>query len=107
MRLLHEREYARRGENVTRQANLRVIAATNRDLKKRVAEGLFREDLYFRLNVIAVEMPPLRQRNGDLIRFAEHYEKFFRNSASASWKVYRRKPSRASRTTRGRAICAS
>ena len=77
LRLLQEREYERLGENVTRQASLRVIAATNRDLKKRVAEGLFREDLYFRLNVITVEMPPLRSRDGDLIRFAEHYEKFF------------------------------
>jgi NtrC-family two-component system response regulator AlgB len=77
LRLLQEREYERLGENVTRQANLRVVAATNRDLKKRVAEGLFREDLYFRLNVIAVEMPPLRSRDGDLIRFAELYEKFF------------------------------
>jgi len=77
LRLLQEREYERLGENVTRTANLRVIAATNRDLKKRVAEGLFREDLYFRLNVIAVEMPPLRTRDGDLIRFAEHYENFF------------------------------
>ena len=77
LRLLQEREYERLGENVTRTANLRVIAATNRDLKKRVAEGLFREDLYFRLNVITVEMPPLRARDGDLIRFAEYYEKFF------------------------------
>jgi two-component system, NtrC family, response regulator AlgB len=77
LRLLQEREYERLGENVTRQANLRIIAATNRDLKKRVAEGLFREDLYFRLNVITVEMPPLRSRDSDLIRFAEHYEKFF------------------------------
>src|ERR1700733_2754543 len=77
LRLLQEREYERLGENVTRTANLRIIAATNRDLKKRVAEGLFREDLYFRLNVIAVEMPPLRSRDADLIRFAEHYEKFF------------------------------
>jgi len=77
LRLLQEREYERLGENVTRQASLRVIAATNRDLKKRVAEGHFREDLFFRLNVIVVEMPPLRSRDGDLIRFAEHYEKFF------------------------------
>ncbi len=77
LRLLQEREYERLGENVTRTANLRIIAATNRDLKKRVAEGLFREDLYFRLNVIAVEMPPLRSRDADLIRFAEHYAKFF------------------------------
>src|SRR5208337_1321458 len=77
LRLLQEREYERLGENVTRTANVRVIAATNRDLKKRVAEGAFREDLYFRLNVIAVEMPPLRNRDGDLVRFAEHYERFF------------------------------
>jgi NtrC-family two-component system response regulator AlgB len=77
LRLLQEREYERLGENVTRTADLRIIAATNRDLKKRVAEGAFREDLYFRLNVIAVEMPPLRARHGDLIRFAEHYLKHF------------------------------
>ncbi|HXF09206.1 MAG TPA: sigma-54 dependent transcriptional regulator, partial [Desulfuromonadaceae bacterium] len=77
LRLLQEREYERLGENVVRTANVRVIAATNRDLKKRVAEGFFREDLYFRLNVIAVEMPPLRQRDADLIRFAEHYTRFF------------------------------
>ena len=82
LRLLQEREYERLGENVTRSANLRIIAATNRDLKKRVAEGLFREDLYFRLNVIAVEMPPLRSRDADLIRFAEHYEKFFAEQCS-------------------------
>src|SRR3984885_6230819 len=74
LRLLQEREYERLGENVTRQATVRVIAATNRDLKKHVAEGLFREDLYFRLNVITVQMPPLRSRNKDLVRFAEHYE---------------------------------
>ncbi len=77
LRLLQEREYERLGENITRTANLRVIAATNRDLKKRVADGSFREDLYFRLNVISVEMPPLRSRGEDLIRFAGHYEKFF------------------------------
>jgi two-component system, NtrC family, response regulator AlgB len=77
LRLLQEREYERLGENTTRQANLRIIAATNRDLKKRVAEGTFREDLFFRLNVIVVEMPPLRKLESDLIRFAEHYMKYF------------------------------
>ena len=77
LRLLQEREYERVGENLTRRAEVRVIAATNRDLKKRVAEGLFREDLYFRLNVIAVEMPPLRSREGDMVRFAEYYQKHF------------------------------
>jgi NtrC-family two-component system response regulator AlgB len=77
LRLLQEREYERLGENVTRRANVRIVTATNRDLKKRVAEGHFREDLYFRLNVIAVEMPPLRERRDDLIRFADHYAKHF------------------------------
>ena len=77
LRLLQEREYERLGENVTRQAELRIVAATNRDLKKRMAEGSFREDLYFRLNVISVEMPPLRTRQDDLLRFAEHYRKYF------------------------------
>jgi NtrC-family two-component system response regulator AlgB len=77
LRLLQEKEYERLGENVTRQAELRIIAATNRDLKKRMAEGAFREDLYFRLNVIAVEVPPLRSRPEDLTRLAEHYLKHF------------------------------
>jgi NtrC-family two-component system response regulator AlgB len=77
LRLLQEREYERLGENTTRQANVRIIAATNRDLKKRVAEGTFREDLFFRLNVIVVEMPPLRKLESDLIRFAEHYARYF------------------------------
>jgi NtrC-family two-component system response regulator AlgB len=77
LRLLQEREYERVGENVIRQAEVRVIAATSHDLKKRVAEGAFREDLYFRLNVITAEMPPLRQRQSDLIRFAGHYFKHF------------------------------
>ena len=77
LRLLQEREYERLGENTTRQANVRIIAATNRDLKKRVAEGTFREDLFFRLNVIVVEMPPLRKLESDLMRFADYYAKYF------------------------------
>jgi two-component system, NtrC family, response regulator AlgB len=77
LRLLQEREYERVGENVVRRAEVRIIAATSRDLKKRAAEGAFREDLYFRLNVITAEMPPLRQRPEDLIRFADHFFKHF------------------------------
>ena len=77
LRLLQEREYERVGENITRKAEVRVIAATSQDLKQRVAAGAFREDLYFRLNVITAELPPLRQRQGDLIRFAGHYLNHF------------------------------
>ncbi len=73
LRLLQEREYERVGETTSHHAEVRVVAATNRDLKKRVEEGAFREDLYYRLNVIAVTMPPLRERPRDMLRFAEHY----------------------------------
>ena len=77
LRLLQEREYERVGENITRHADVRIVAATNRDLKKRVAEGAFREDLYYRLNVISVEIPSLRTRPKDLLRFARHYLQHF------------------------------
>lgn len=77
LRLLQEREYERLGENKPRQANVRVIAATNRDLKQCVEDGDFREDLYFRLNVITVEMPPLRSRPLDLAHFSERFLNFF------------------------------
>lgn len=81
LRLLQEREYERVGETVTRRANVRIVAATNRDLKKRVSEGLFREDLYYRLNVIAVRMPSLRERPDDLMRLVNHYVDHFSKSA--------------------------
>jgi two-component system, NtrC family, response regulator AlgB len=77
LRLLQDREFERLGESTVRHAELRLIAATNRNLKQRMLDGAFREDLYFRLNVIAVEMPPLRARPGDLVRFAEHYVRHF------------------------------
>lgn len=77
LRLLQEREYERLGENKVRPSNVRVIAATNRDLAASVAEGTFREDLYYRLNVISVTVPSLRERRADLLRFAEDYLSFF------------------------------
>jgi NtrC-family two-component system response regulator AlgB len=77
LRLLQEREYERLGENRTRQANVRIIAATNRDLEAEVAAGRFREDLFYRLNVIPVIMPPLKDRPGDVLVFAENYLQFF------------------------------
>jgi NtrC-family two-component system response regulator AlgB len=77
LRLLQEREYERLGENKVREANVRVIAATNRDLRHSIAEGHFREDLYYRLNVISVTVPALRDRQADLQRFAKDYLEFF------------------------------
>jgi NtrC-family two-component system response regulator AlgB len=82
LRLLQEREYERVGETVTRHADVRVIAATNRDIKERVSEGTFREDLYYRLNVISVTMPALRNRPADLLLFAEHYLRHFATQCS-------------------------
>lgn len=77
LRLLQEREYERLGENKPRIANVRIVAATNRDLKASIAAGEFREDLFYRINVISVEMPPLRARNKDLMKFALDYLKYF------------------------------
>lgn len=77
LRLLQEREYERVGESIPRKANVRVIAATNRDLKKWAMEGRFREDLFYRLNVISATMPPLRDRPEDLMLCAENFLKFF------------------------------
>ena len=77
LRLLQEREYERVGESKPRRANVRVIAATNRLLADEVKAGRFREDLYYRLNVVTVVLPGLRERPADLVRFAESYRKFF------------------------------
>ena len=77
LRLLQEREYERVGEPRIRKANVRVIAATNRNLAEEVKAGRFREDLYYRLNVINVTLPGLKERPGDLMRLAENYRVFF------------------------------
>lgn len=73
LRLLQERCYERVGEARTHHADIRVIAATNRDLRQLVVDGVFREDLYYRLNVITIDMPPLRSRPEDIIPAAEYF----------------------------------
>ena len=77
LRLLQERCYERVGETQTRASNVRILAATNRDLAAEIAAGRFREDLFYRLNVIEVTVPPLRQRVADILPLAEHLLHFF------------------------------
>jgi len=76
LRFLQERKYERVGEAVTRTADVRLIAATNRDLEVSVSEGKFREDLLYRLNVVELTLPPLRNRT-DTITLAAHLLRFF------------------------------
>jgi transcriptional regulator with GAF, ATPase, and Fis domain len=73
LRLLQEGEFERVGENTTRQADVRIIAATNQDLKGLVAEKRFRHDLYYRINVFPIEVPPLRSRTEDITILAMYF----------------------------------
>ncbi len=73
LRVLQEKRYERVGEDRTRQADVRIIGATNRDLKKEVAAGRFREDLYYRLNVFPIQVAPLRDRLEDVPLLAKHF----------------------------------
>ncbi|HBF34759.1 TPA: sigma-54-dependent Fis family transcriptional regulator, partial [Candidatus Sumerlaeota bacterium] len=73
LRVLQEKTFERVGGNKPIRVNIRIIAATNRDLSKMVAEGTFREDLFYRLNVFPVVIPPLRERGSDIISLCDHF----------------------------------
>ena len=73
LRVLQEREFERLGGTAAIQANVRLVAATNTDLEKAIAAGTFREDLYYRLNVFTIFVPPLRERKTDILLLADHF----------------------------------
>ncbi|MFH1135355.1 MAG: sigma-54 dependent transcriptional regulator [Pseudomonadota bacterium] len=77
LRFIQDKEYERLGESKVRRADVRIIAATNADLEKRVSEGRFREDLYYRLNVICLTIPALRERRDDILPLAMDFLAYF------------------------------
>ncbi|MBI2423023.1 MAG: sigma-54-dependent Fis family transcriptional regulator [Candidatus Hydrogenedentes bacterium] len=81
LRVLEEKAFKRIGGSVDLRVDMRIIAATNRNLEQRVREGEFREDLYFRLNIVPIEVPPLRDREEDVVLLAAHFLRAYRRDA--------------------------
>ena len=77
LRVIQEREVRRIGSNRVTSVNVRIICATNRDLLDMIRQGKFREDLYYRLKVLSVQLPPLREREGDMVQIMRHYISYY------------------------------
>ena len=108
LRVVQERELRRVGETKVRPVDVRLIAATHRDLRQEVAHKRFRQDLYYRLHVIDLVIPPLRERPEDLRALAaELLARTARAPAATDPAATRRAPSSRSSATPGRAMCAS
>src|SRR5262249_61282194 len=99
LRVLQEGEFERVGDNNTKKVDTRIIAATNRDLLEEIEAGRFREDLYYRLNVVPVYLPPLRERREDIEPLVVH---FLTRYADQNRREMRRGPPPA-----GRVVCAA
>ena len=82
LRVLETGEFIKVGDTKTIKVNVRIIAATNKNLQEEVKQGHFREDLFYRLNVFTIELPPLRERKEDIVLLAEYYTKFFANKTN-------------------------
>jgi two-component system, NtrC family, response regulator AtoC len=88
LRTLQEREFERVGGTETLKVDVRVVSATNRDLESMIHEGKFREDLYYRLNVFPIELPPLRDRVDDIPRLVDHFLSKFARAAGKSVRAF-------------------
>ncbi len=88
LRVLQEKEFDRLGGTHTQSVDVRIICATQRDLKEEVGKGAFREDLYYRLNVVPITLPPLRERTGDTLLLANHFLKSFREKNNKGIKGF-------------------
>ena len=92
LRVLQTGEFERLGSSVSRKVDVRVLSATNCDLVKAIAQGLFRQDLYYRLNVVELSLPPLRERTDDILALAQHFlegQKRLSDSAARALQQYR------------------
>jgi transcriptional regulator with GAF, ATPase, and Fis domain len=86
LRAIQEKQIQRVGDSKTTPVDIRIVAATNRNLKQEVAEGRFREDLFFRLNVIGIELPPLRERGDDVVLIARYLVERYASEYGRDWK---------------------
>ncbi len=87
LRVLQQKEFERVGDTKTMRVNVRIIAATNRNLEEAISRGTFREDLFYRLNVITIEVPPLRERKSDIPALIQHFLKVFNEKTKRNIKT--------------------